>query len=78
MNDFSINSRFTNALYDIKIYMPDVKAPAGGFPVYYVLDGLSYFEFVKDAVRLQQLNRMKTGMSPVSYTHLTLPTMAVV
>ncbi|MGM9948547.1 MAG: alpha/beta hydrolase [Lysinibacillus sp.] len=64
MNDFSMNSRFTNALYDIKIYMPDAQAPAGGFPVYYVLDGLSYFGFVKDAVRLQQLNRMKTGMSP--------------
>ena len=64
MNDFSINSRFTNALYDIKIYVPDTKVPAGGFPVYYVLDGLSYFGFVKDAVRLQQLNKMKTGTIP--------------
>ena len=64
MNDFSINSRFTNALYDIKVYVPDTKAPAGGFPVHYVLDGLSYFGFVKDAVRLQQLNSRKTGMMP--------------
>lgn len=64
MNDFSINSRFTNITYDIKVYMPEGKAPAEGFPVHYVLDGLSYFEFVKDTVRLQQLNRKKTGTSP--------------
>jgi uncharacterized protein len=64
MNDFLIDSRFTNNKYDIKVYIPDGKAPAGGFPIHYVLDGLSYFGFVKDAVRLQQLNRRKTGTSP--------------
>lgn len=64
MNDFLINSRFTNTAYDIKVYIPDGKAPSDGFPIHYVLDGLSYFGFVKDAVRLQQLNSMKTGTSP--------------
>lgn len=64
MNGFSIDSRFTNTTYDINVYIPDGKAPAAGFPIYYVLDGLAYFGLVKDAVRLQQLNSIKTGITP--------------
>lgn len=64
MNDFLLNSHFTNTAYNIKVYIPDGQTPEAGFPIHYVLDGLSYFGFVKDAVRLQQLNQMKTGVGP--------------
>lgn len=40
----------------------ETEAPEKGFPVYYVLDGLSYYEFVRDGVRLQHKNAMKTGI----------------
>lgn len=64
MNDFSVNSRFTNTTYNVKVYIPEEPAPEEGFPIYYVLDGLYYFGLVKDAVRLQQMNRGKTGIIP--------------
>ena len=64
MNDFSVNSRFTNTTYNIKVYIPEEPAPEEGFPIHYVLDGLYYFGLVKDAVRLQQKNRVKTGIIP--------------
>lgn len=63
MNEFSLISIYTNTTYDIKVYIPKVDAPADGFPIYYVLDGLSYFNFVQDGVRLQQLNAARTGVN---------------
>ena len=63
MNEFSLTSTFNNTTYDIKTYIPKEQVPADGFPVYYVLDGLSYFDFVKDGIRLQHLNAVKTGVS---------------
>ena len=63
MNNFSLTSTFNDTTYDIKVYVPKQQAPADGFPIYYVLDGLSYFGFVQDGIRLQQLNAAKTNVS---------------
>ena len=56
-------SNHTNYLYNINVYVPEGEVPLEGFPVYYVLDGSSYFQFVKEAVRLQSRNSVKTGIS---------------
>lgn len=63
MNEFSLTSTLTDTTYDIKVYIPKQQVPADGFPIYYVLDGLSYFNFVQDGIRLQQLNVAKTNVS---------------
>ena len=60
MTRFTIDSRHTNYTYTIEVYVPQEQAPKEGFPVHYVLDGLSYFQFVKDGVRLQSRNTPKT------------------
>lgn len=59
-----INSSFTGKTYDMTVYIPEVEPPSEGFPVYYVLDGLSYFSFVRDVIRLQQQNSSRTGVTP--------------
>ena len=59
-----MTSNFTNYRYTINIYVPQVEAPEEGFPVLYVLDGSSYFQLVKEAVRLQSRNAPKTGILP--------------
>ncbi|SHT60268.1 Ferri-bacillibactin esterase BesA [Mycobacteroides abscessus subsp. abscessus] len=64
MSHFSINSKFTHKTYDIEVYIPEIAPSCEGFPIYYVLDGLSYFSFVRDTVRIQQLNSPKTKVSP--------------
>lgn len=63
MNEFSLTSTFTDTTYDIKVYIPQQQVPTDGFPIYYVLDGLSYFGFVREGIRLQQLNATKTGVN---------------
>ncbi|MGM9945677.1 MAG: alpha/beta hydrolase [Lysinibacillus sp.] len=63
MNEFSLTSTFNDTTYDIKVYIPKEQVPTDGFPIYYVLDGLSYFSFVQDGIRLQQLNTAKTSVS---------------
>lgn len=63
MNEFSLTSTFTDTTYDIKVYIPQEQVPTDGFPIYYVLDGLSYFGFVRDGIRLQQLNTTKTSVN---------------
>nr|WP_245622884.1 alpha/beta hydrolase-fold protein [Lysinibacillus contaminans] len=55
-------SNHTNYLYNIDVYVPEGEVPIEGFPVYYVLDGASYFQIVKEAVRLQSRNAPKTGV----------------
>ncbi|MCM2971416.1 alpha/beta hydrolase [Larsenimonas suaedae] len=40
--------------YSIMTYVPDVKAPPGGFPVIYLLDGNATFPIAVEAFRLQQ------------------------
>lgn len=59
-----ITSKFTDYRYTINIYVPQDEAPEEGFPVLYVLDGSSYFQLVKEAVRLQSRNAPKTGVLP--------------
>ncbi|WAA09181.1 alpha/beta hydrolase-fold protein [Fervidibacillus albus] len=60
----SIHSKYTNADYDINVFMPDSEVPIDGFPVIYVLDGLSYYSFARDTIRLQYINSKKTGIIP--------------
>ncbi|WP_456278876.1 alpha/beta hydrolase [Bacillus sp. AK128] len=64
MDYFSFQSNFTNTEYDINVYVPEVEAPENGFPIIYVLDGSSYYYFVRDTVRLQHGNSIKTGVKP--------------
>lgn len=59
-----IYSKYTERTYDIHLYIPETEPPDAGFPIYFVLDGLSYFSFVRDVVRLQQANQRKTGVAP--------------
>lgn len=59
-----MTSKLTNYAYTINIYVPEEEAPQDGFPVLYVLDGSSYFNLVKEAVRLQSRNAPKTGILP--------------
>lgn len=64
MSHSQLTSKYTNKTYDIEIYIPETELPSEGLPIYYVLDGLYYFSFVRDVVRIQQLNRGKTGVNP--------------
>lgn len=50
--------------YTLKIYVPDVEVPVGGFSIIYVLDGGWYYDIVKSAVMLQSKNYQKTGVKP--------------
>ncbi len=61
---YEITSKFTDYTYTINIYVPQGEIPQGGFPVLYVLDGSSYFNLVKEAIRLQSRNAPKTGIVP--------------
>ncbi|MFJ7370680.1 alpha/beta hydrolase [Lysinibacillus sp. NPDC098008] len=59
-----ITSKYTDYTYTINIYIPNNEAPEEGFPILYVLDGSSYFGLVKEAVRLQSGNALKTNVAP--------------
>lgn len=61
---FRYNSKFTNYEYTIEVYIPNEAPPKTGFPIIYVLDGQSYFEFVKYAIKLQSTNSVKTKVEP--------------
>lgn len=62
--NFDITSAHTNYTYHINVYVPEVDMPEEGFSVVYVLDGSSYFHFVKEIVRLQSINAAKTEVFP--------------
>lgn len=64
MTTFQITSAFTKTTYQIDVYIPDTKEPEEGFPIIYVLDGQSYFPFIRDIIRLQHQNQVKTGIQP--------------
>ena len=64
MSHFRITSEYTKIAYDIEVYIPETEPPCDGFPIYYVLDGLYYFSFVRDVIRIQQLNGSKTKVAP--------------
>ncbi|MGN4123814.1 alpha/beta hydrolase [Lysinibacillus sphaericus] len=61
---YQISSKFTDYKYTVNIHVPQGQAPDEGFPIYYVLDGSSYFHLVKEAVRLQSRNAAKTRVTP--------------
>lgn len=46
--------------YEIRVSLPKAFPPVEGYPVIYVLDGNAYFQFVRDAIRLQSKNALKT------------------
>lgn len=61
---WELESQYMNYTYDIKVSLPKEEAPDNGFPVYYMLDGNSYFQFGRDVVRLQSRNAPKTFIAP--------------
>lgn len=60
MGDFLINSKFTNYQYTICVHVPETEQPKEGFPIIYILDGLSYFPLARQVVKLQSKNSLKT------------------
>ncbi|SDE67225.1 hypothetical protein SAMN04488542_101339 [Fontibacillus panacisegetis] len=61
---WTIKSQFMDYTYDVKVHVPQEAPPEGGFPIYYVLDGNSYFHFARDVIKLQSRNAPKTLISP--------------
>lgn len=61
---FKLHSNYTNYTYTVDIFVPEMECPVGGFPVIYVLDGLSYFEIAKKTIELQCKNALKTKVKP--------------
>lgn len=53
-----ILSTYTQYEYSIEIYIPENIIENA--PVYYILDGLSYYHYAKETIRLQSLNTLKT------------------
>ena len=61
---WEIESSFMGYIYDIKVSLPKESPPKSGFPIYYLLDGNSYFQFGRDVIKLQSRNTPKTFISP--------------
>lgn len=61
---WKLESQLMGYTYDIKISLPREEAPGNGFPVYYMLDGNSYFQLGRDVVKLQSRNAPKTFIAP--------------
>lgn len=64
MPQLSIQSIHTKTEYDIEVYIPDTEVPENGFPVHYILDGLTHFGFARDIVKGQSFSFEKTGVRP--------------
>ncbi|MGG0717526.1 alpha/beta hydrolase-fold protein [Robertmurraya massiliosenegalensis] len=62
--EFHYFSQSTEYEYTIQVYVPNTTPPQTGFPIIYVLDGQSYFEFAKHAIKLQSQNKRKTKIEP--------------
>jgi uncharacterized protein len=62
--EFQYLSKLTEYEYSIKVYVPEMNPPEDGFPIIYVLDGQSYFQFAKQTIKLQSLNSPKTKIEP--------------
>ncbi len=62
MSSFMLHSNHTNYQYTISVHVPETEAPEEGFPIIYVLDGLSYFPLAQQVVKLQAKNALKTGV----------------
>lgn len=61
---WKLESQYMGYTYDIKVSIPREEAPEHGFPVYYMLDGNSYFQLGRDVVKLQSRNAPKTLIAP--------------
>jgi predicted alpha/beta superfamily hydrolase len=61
---WKLESQYMGYTYDIKVSLPREAAPEKGFPVYYMLDGNSYFQLGRDVVKLQSRNAPKTFIAP--------------
>ncbi|MEK4509888.1 alpha/beta hydrolase [Paenibacillus sp. FSL K6-2524] len=57
---FQFPSQKASYTYDIRVYVPEGEVPTGGYPVFYVLDGCSYFQIARDVVHLQSRNAPRT------------------
>lgn len=64
-------------VYRISIARPDGPAPAGGYPVIYVLDGNALFRIVADSARFQAFRPSWTGVGPAVVVGVGYPTDAM-
>ncbi|TAA39621.1 alpha/beta hydrolase [Pseudoxanthomonas winnipegensis] len=60
-------------IYTISIARPDASAPAGGYPVIYVLDANAMFTTVADSARLQAFRPSWTGVAPAVVVGIGVP-----
>lgn len=61
---FNLNSVYTDYTYTIRIFIPEYIEKADQLPIYYILDGSSYFTFANQTIKLQCLNSPKTKVCP--------------
>lgn len=61
---FNLNSVYTDYTYTIRIFIPEYIEKADQLPIYYILDGSSYFPFASQIINLQSSNAPKTKVSP--------------
>ncbi|WP_102272039.1 alpha/beta hydrolase [Cytobacillus massiliigabonensis] len=58
--EWILHSKRTDNSYHIKVALPPFPPNQEGYPIIYILDGNSYFQFARDVVRLQSKNALKT------------------
>jgi uncharacterized protein len=61
---WQLESSIMEYTYDVKVSIPKERPSEKGFPVYYLLDGNSYFQHGRDIIRLQSRNTPKTFIPP--------------
>lgn len=61
---WKLDSKVMKYVFDIKVSIPSVEPPKEGFPIIYMLDGNSHFQYGRDVVRLQSRNAPKTFVAP--------------
>ena len=61
---FDWESEYTGYSYQIFVSRPVQPPPEDGYPIIYVLDGLSYFQYAHNVIALQSKNALKTHIAP--------------
>ncbi len=61
---WKLDSKIMKYVFDIKVSIPSAEPPEEGFPIIYMLDGNSHFQYGRDVVRLQSRNAPKTFVAP--------------
>lgn len=61
--EWIFHSERTDYSYTIKVALPPSSLHEDGYPIIYILDGNSYFQFARDVIRLQSKNALKTFVS---------------